>query len=188
MFGDFNVSWDYAWWFPAVYTLITVIFMVIYGKSFIKKFFRFPGGRFKWKIPTIISSSIFSRGILAYAIFIPLKINTAWFWIGVVIFGITIIFTNITMVNFASTPHNQPVVKGMYRVSRHPIQVLAIIMSLGIGIATISWIILGASLLLVFLSYPTFLAQERSCLEMYGNAYRDYLKKTPRWFRIPKSQ
>ena len=186
MFDDFNVSWDYAWWFPAVYTLIIIIFIAIYGRNYFKKFFRFPGGRFKWKIPTIISSSLFSRGILAYVIFIHLKINTAWFWIGVVIFGISIIFTIITMINFASTPHDQPVVKGMYRFSRHPVQVLAIIMSLGIGIATASWIIIGVSLLLIILSYPTFLAQERSCLETYGNSYRDYMNRTPRWLGVSK--
>ena len=163
-----------------------MVFIAIYGKTFFSKFFRFPGGKFKWKIPTLISSSVFSRGILAYAIFIPLKIDTAWFWIGVVVFGIGIIFTVITMFNFASTPYDQPVVKGMYRFSRHPVQVLAIIMSLGIGIATTSWIIIVASVVLALLSYPTFLAQEHACLEMYGNAYRDYISRTPRWLGILK--
>jgi hypothetical protein len=30
-------------------------------------------------------------------------------------------------------------------------------------------------------------AQERSCLEMYGDAYREYMDRTPRWIGMPKS-
>ena len=184
MFGDFNIGWDYAWWFPAIYALITVIFLVVYGKAFMKKFFRFPGGKFKWKIPTIVSSTVFSRGIVAYAIFLPLKIDSAWFWIGAVAIGISIILYAIAVYNFASAPNEKPVVRGMYRFSRHPIQVSAILMSLGIGAATTSWIIIIASVVLAGLSYPTFIAQERSCLEAYGNPYRDYMNRTPRWLGI----
>ena len=181
MFGDFNIGWGYAWWFPAVYAFITILIMVIYGKDFIKKFFRFPGGKFKRKIPTILSSTVFSRGIMAYAIFLPFQTVTVWFWIGVSVFGICIILSVIAMVNFASTLPDQPVIKGMYRLSRHPVQVLAVIMSLAIGVATLLWIIIAASLLLAVISYPTFLAQERSCRETYGKAYQDYLNRTPRW-------
>ena len=188
MFGDLNIGWDYAWWFPAIYTLITVIFMVVYGKAFNKKFFRFPGGKFKWKIPTIISSTVFSRGILAYAIFLQLKTDRAWFWIGAVVFGISIILSIISMANFASTPHAKPVTKGIYRFSRHPIQVVAIMMSIGIGIATTSWIIIVASILLALVSFPTFIIQERSCVEMYGQTYQSYLDKTPRLLGIPKQK
>lgn len=187
MFGDFNIGWEYAWWFPAGYAFITVIFMVVFGKRFTKKFFRFPGGRLKGKLPTLISSTVFSRGIMAYAIFLPFQIDTAWFWVGVSIFCVCIILSVIAMANFALTSQDQPVVKGLYRISRHPVQIIAIIMSIGIGIATLSWIIIVASLLLAVISYPTFLVQERSCLEMYGDAYRDYMNKTPRWIGIPKS-
>jgi len=29
--------------------------------------------------------------------------------------------------------------------------------------------------------------EERFCLEKYGDAYRNYLNRTPRWLGIPKS-
>ena len=31
-------------------------------------------------------------------------------------------------------------------------------------------------------------AEERGCLETYGEEYREYLDKTPRWIGIPKSR
>ena len=187
MFAELSIGWGYAWWFPAVYVLITIVIMIIYGIDFIKRYLRLPGARFKGKIPTILSSTLFSRGIMAYAVFLPLHIGTVWFWIGVSVFSISTILYAVSMINFATTPHNQPVTKGIYRFSRNPVQVLAIIMLIGIGLTTVSWIIIAASLLLAIISYQTFLVQERSCLEMYGNAYRYYMNMTPRWIGIPKS-
>ena len=188
MFAELSIGWVYAWWFPAVYMLITIVIMMVYGKGFTKRFLRMPGGKLKWKIPTILSSTVFSRGIMAYAIFVPLQYSNIWFWLGVSIFSITTLLYAVSMISFATTPHDQPVTKGMYGISRHPVQVLAIIMSIGIGLATLSWIIIAASLLLAIISYPTFLIQERSCIEMYGNAYREYMNRTPRWIGIPKSE
>ena len=188
MLPQVNIGLVYAWWFPAVYLLITIIIIVIYGKDFTKRFFRLPGAKFKGKIPTLLSSTLFSRGIMAYAVFLPLQIDTVWFWIGTSVFSISTILSVVSMINFATTTTGQPVTKGLYRISRHPIQVLAVIMSIGMGIATTSWVIIVASILLAVLSYPTFIVQERSCREMFGNAYAEYESRTPRWIGIPKSE
>ena len=96
-------------------------------------------------------------------------------------FSLCAFLTVVAMINFAATPQDLPVTRGMYRFMRHPIQVLANIMWIGVGIATTSWIILLACLALVMVSYPSFLAQERSCLELYGDTYRKYMEVTPRY-------
>jgi protein-S-isoprenylcysteine O-methyltransferase Ste14 len=31
-------------------------------------------------------------------------------------------------------------------------------------------------------------AEERWCLEKYGDAYQEYMNKTPKWIGIPKSR
>jgi protein-S-isoprenylcysteine O-methyltransferase Ste14 len=118
---------------------------------------------------------------MVYSIFIPIQIETVWFWIGIVIFGIGAIFTTIAMINFARTPHDQPVTKGMYRISRHPVQIMAIIMWLGVSAVTKSWIVAAACALLLVVYYPAFLIQERSCSNLYGNDYDEYMKNTPRY-------
>jgi len=30
-------------------------------------------------------------------------------------------------------------------------------------------------------------SEERMCLEKYGDVYREYMEKTPRWLGLPKS-
>jgi protein-S-isoprenylcysteine O-methyltransferase Ste14 len=135
----------------------------------------------KERVITMSGAFIFGRLLMVYSIFVKLKLNTVCFWTGVSIFSLGMIITVVAMINFATTPEEEPVVKGIYAFSRNPVQVLAVFMWTGVGIATASWIIILVSLLLGVLYYPTFLAQERYCLEKYGAPYREYMKTTPRY-------
>jgi protein-S-isoprenylcysteine O-methyltransferase Ste14 len=58
---------------------------------------------------------------------------------------------------------------------------------IGLGIATASWIILLYSILLVVSCIVFAKSEEQGCLDKYGNTYRDYMNRTPRWIGIPKS-
>jgi protein-S-isoprenylcysteine O-methyltransferase Ste14 len=184
---DFNIDLGYAWWFTVAYALITISMIAIYGRGFSRRFFSLATSKsIKQKIPVVLGAALFGRALMLYSIFIPLKLSIAWFLPGILIFVIGAILTTIAMINFAKTSQDQPVTKGMYRISRNPIQVLAIFMWVGVAIATASWIIAVACLLLAILSYPSIRTQERSCIEMYGDAYREYMKSTPRYLRFTR--
>lgn len=179
---ELRLGWDTAWWFPVVYGLITLAVVALYGRAFSQRFFSFPRSEsIRQKIPVALSAAVFGRALMVFSIFVPLQPNTLWFWLGLFVFGVGAVLTAGGMVTFARTPLDQPVTTGLYRFSRHPIQVLAVIMWLGVGLATASWIIMGACVLLGLVYYPSFLAQERSCLEQYGDAYHTYMASTPRY-------
>jgi len=55
-------------------------------------------------------------------------------------------------------------------------------MWIGIGIATMSCVILLACAIQLFLSRPFLIAQEQFCLSLYGESYKEYIQKTPRYF------
>jgi protein-S-isoprenylcysteine O-methyltransferase Ste14 len=57
----------------------------------------------------------------------------------------------------------------------------------GMGIASASWVflLLSVSLLIGLFIYAG--SEERQTTEQYGEAYREYLKRAPRWIGIPKS-
>ena len=44
------------------------------------------------------------------------------------------------------------------------------------------WVILAANIVLCILMHNTTLAEERFCLERYGQVYRGYMEKVPRYF------
>ena len=135
-----------------------------------------------------LSTHVFIMPVAAiYSIFLPLKIGTVWLYVGLPIFALALVMTVMTSINFATIPLDEPVTKGVYRISRHPIYSSGFLLYVGIGIACASWVILLCAVLWIVLWHIVVPAEERLCLERYGNAYRKYMDRTPRWIGIPKS-
>jgi protein-S-isoprenylcysteine O-methyltransferase Ste14 len=122
-----------------------------------------------------------------YSIFLPLKLGTIWFYAGLPICLVGFILLLIAFFNFTAAPLDEPLTRGLYRFSRHPTYLTQIIFFLGIGIATASWVFLLFTILRTIASIMLAIPEERYCLEKYGDAYRKYMDRTPRWIGIPKS-
>ena len=126
--------------------------------------------------------------IIIYSIFLPLKLGTLWFYVGLVIYSLGIAAYMIVMVNFATTSlDREPITKGIYRYSRHPMYVTTLIVLLGVGIASASLLVLLLSIMYMVFTVIAVPAEERFLLEQYGEAYREYMNRTPRWIGISKS-
>ena len=123
-----------------------------------------------------------------YSIFLPLKTGTAWLYVGLPIFALSLVMYVVTTISIANTPVNEPVTRGAYRISRHPIYFSGFLMYVGVGIACASWIVLLCALLWIAFFYIVVPTEERFLLEKYGDAYREYVNRTPRWIGIPKSE
>jgi len=123
-----------------------------------------------------------------YSIFLPLKIGTAWLYAGLPIFALSIVMTIMINISFATSPVDKPVTKGFYRISRHPIYLSAALMYLGIGIACASWVLLLCAVLWIVFFHIVIPTEERFLIDQYGDAYREYIDRTPRWLGLPKSR
>ena len=124
---------------------------------------------------------------LVYAVFLPLQLGTAWLYSGLLIFSFGVVFTIVAVLNFATSPRDKVITKGLYGVSRNPMYIGLLIMQIGLGITCSSWLYLLLTLVLMILLNANLSAEERYCLYKYGDAYREYTNKTPRWIGIPKS-
>jgi protein-S-isoprenylcysteine O-methyltransferase Ste14 len=123
---------------------------------------------------------------IIYSVFLPLKIGTAWFYIGLFIFVLALVMSLMATLNFARTPVDKPVTSGIYRISRNPIYLSGFLLFIGIGMATASWIILLCAILWFVLFHTVLPSEEDFLLEKYGDSYREYMKKTPRWLGLLK--
>jgi protein-S-isoprenylcysteine O-methyltransferase Ste14 len=180
---EFQIGWLNGWWYPAVFGLVNLGLIVAYGpRTFGKRLVRLPpfASPFE-KILSLAAVFLFGRGLMIYSIFVTMKWNTVWFYLGTALFLSGLPVYARAIVNFATTPLDRPVVKGVYRFSRHPIQLFSIVMWIGVGIATTSWLILLVCGIQFFLSRPFILAQERFCLDTYGELYKEYMQRTPRY-------
>jgi len=120
-----------------------------------------------------------------YSIFLPLRLATLWFFIGLPISLLGTAMYIMVSVNIADTPVDRPVTKGLYRYSRHPMYLASIPALIGAGIASASWLFLFLSVLFAVTHLMNGICEERLCLGAYGSVYRDYLDSTPRWIGIP---
>ena len=177
-----------AWIFVACYLLLSYSLMLI-NKEASKKLGNPPDMNLtkREKLISYIGSIIFYL-VLLYSIFLPLKLGTAWFYTGLAIFLLAIALMITAIINFITTPIDSPVIKGIYRYSRHPGYLSNFLAFIGIGIATSSWVfLLAAIIFFILVNIGDANSEERYCIEKYGDTYRDYLNKTPRWMGIPKS-
>ena len=122
-----------------------------------------------------------------YSIFLPLKLGTIWFYVGLPITLIGLFVLTICMANYAATPWDEPVTKGTYHYSRHPVYITTPLFMLGVGIASAWWLFLLLSIAFTVLNSFRAVNEERFCLDKYGDAYREYMNRIPRWLGVPKS-
>jgi protein-S-isoprenylcysteine O-methyltransferase Ste14 len=139
------------------------------------------------KILNIISSSIVLAPY-AYTIFLPLKLGTTWFYAGLLVYLLGMLVVILAMLSFHTTPVDKPVTKGVYSISRHPMYLGHFFINISISVACLSWIFLLVAILAVTLEHNAVASEERTCLKQYGDAYREYMNRTPRWIGIPKSE
>lgn len=125
--------------------------------------------------------------LFAYAVFLPLQLGTPWFYVGLAIFLLAEIVYLTTILPWVATPIDKPVTTGIYRYSRHPIYLALLVQLIGVGVATASWLFLLLTVVFMILFDNSVAPEERGCLAKYGEAYRQYMNRTPRCIGLPRS-
>jgi protein-S-isoprenylcysteine O-methyltransferase Ste14 len=176
-------------WIFMLLVLLPLPLVILFHKSVFKKSDSIPASfytRTEYKI--LIFSKIIMFSVFIYSIFLPLQLGTIWFYIGLSIYLLGLILQTIAWVNVATSPVDKPITKGLYRYSRHPMYVNLPLIFIGTSIASASWLFLLLSIILIITHLYNGIAEERVCLKAYGNAYSEYMNRTPRWMGIPKSE
>jgi protein-S-isoprenylcysteine O-methyltransferase Ste14 len=125
-------------------------------------------------------------GSFIYSVFVPIKLGTIWFYIGLIVYLIGIVLITTSMIGFATTPIDKPVTKGIYRYSRNPMFIGFFLEYFGIAFACISWVYLLITVIYILIMGYLSPIEEAITLGHYGKVYKDYMKRTPKWIGIPK--
>lgn len=113
---------------------------------------------------------------------VPIQFESFEFIVGLVFIIIGFTFFGVAIYNFAQTPPNTPVTKGIYRYSRNP-QVLGLsLLFIGINIISKSILLILICFLGIIGSHFRILLEEKQCILQYGESYQQYMKKIPRYF------
>jgi len=180
-----EIGWLNGWILLCVLYLFLGVLVLSFPKDARVRLFKYD--RSRWSIPHRI---IFVMGkSLAFVyiimiVFTPLKIGSVAFIPGIIIFTIGLALFTIALLNFKNTPLDQPVTRGIYGISRHP-QILSLfILAFGICMAIGSWLALFLLIISPLFGRCRILEEEKACREQYGDLYRAYMKRVPRYFLI----
>jgi protein-S-isoprenylcysteine O-methyltransferase Ste14 len=181
LFPALKFSWLNGWLLLVFEFLIQGSLLLIFPKPVVTRLFDRSGWSVSQRLFTILGK-VFSLACLLLIILTPLQINASLFSVGLILYALGIAGLVTAMLNFKATPPDQPVTKGVYKFSRHPQIVSLFFIFLGISLAIGSWAALCALLLSKLFQHFGLLAEEEVCLKRYGESYRAYLKKIPRYF------
>ena len=175
-----------AWIFIVPYVLFNfgLPFLTINKKS---TFWMWPSYTKLEKI-CLITGMLLMGCMWIYSLFLPLITNTAWFYAGLIVYLLGWVFLVLAFLMFITTTVDTPNTTGIYRFTRHPWYLGMLLLYVGISIASASWLyILAALLLLATYRSAYMIPEERMCCDKFGEVYREYMNRTPRWIGIPKS-
>jgi protein-S-isoprenylcysteine O-methyltransferase Ste14 len=168
-------------WIPTTFLLLFIMLSGLLPKDIGKRIT--PAEEVK-KINRVMLIVFFTMVI--YTIFLPLKPGTIWFYAGLAVYLLGFIISTAALFSIAATKPGEPFTTGMYRYSRHPIAIGTLLPFIGVGIATASWLFLVLSAILMVISHFLAITEESATTKKFGDAYREYMKRTPRWIGLPK--
>jgi protein-S-isoprenylcysteine O-methyltransferase Ste14 len=181
LFPTLEIGWLNGWILLAFEFLIQGTLLLIFPKDVVSRLFDRSGWSVKQKAYLIVGK-VFSLLTLVLIILTPLKTHSGVFILGLILYAIGVAGLVLAMYNFKNTPLDQPVTMGFYKISRHPQIVAQVIFLLGICMTIGSWAALFSLLISKSLQHFSILAEEEVCVNRYGESYRNYIKRVPRYF------
>lgn len=109
------------------------------------------------------------------------------FYIGVCIYAAGLLLAIVSIVNFANSSESGMAQNGLYRISRNPMNLAYFVFLLGCVLLTQSLFLLILVMIYQILSHWVILAEERWCIQKYGNEYRQYMKRVRRYIGMKRT-
>ncbi len=175
-----QIGWLNGWIPLALLVLVEGLLLKVFPREVAARLL----DRSRWNRKQVVFTAIgklFSLACLLLIILTPLKVGSAVFIVGTVLYILGLAGLVVALFNFRATPLGQPVTKGLYRVSRHPQIVMLFVAFLGMCLAIGSWLALLTLLISKLLQHYGILAEEEACLGQYGDSYQAYMKQVPRY-------
>lgn len=178
---QFDLSISNAFWFSILFVATNMIILKTYPPHYKKRVLDMP--KFDSKIQQAMGlfNFVLFQGLIITVVFMPLNFDAPYFYIGISLFILGYIAYISSLLNYATSNPYKPVTKGIYRFSRNPQQISTIVMWIGLGFLTTCWLIIIVCLIQLIAAFPTFIAQEKYCLDRYGDEYKRYMEYASRY-------
>jgi len=175
-----RIGWLNGWIPWGLLVLVEGLLLKVFPRDVAARLFDRSGWSRKQAAFTVVGK-LFSLACLVLIVFTPLKAGSGVFVVGVALYLLGLAGLVVALFDFRNTPLGQPVTRGLYTVSRHPQIVMLFVSFLGMCLVIGSWLAVLALVMSKVLQHYGILAEEEVCLAQYGESYRDYMKRVPRY-------
>jgi protein-S-isoprenylcysteine O-methyltransferase Ste14 len=176
-----EIGWLNGWLVVALLALTEGVLFLAFPRDVVTRLFDRSGWTQR-QVAFTVMGKLCALVSLVLLTLTPLKLGSPVFSVGMLVVALGWLGLVKALFDFKNTPFGEPVARGVYTISRHPQIVMSSVMLLGGCIAIGSWSAVLALLAARVLSHFGILAEEEVCLEQYGEVYRAYMARVPRYF------
>lgn len=120
--------------------------------------------------------------LFLYPFFLKIDVDNRLFLTGLIIYGLSIVVCSIATYNFARPELSGVNISGLYRISRNPMYLGYFLYFLGCVLLVRSAILLVILIVFQISAHWIIRAEERWCLNAFGEEYRLYMSRVRRYF------
>lgn len=180
-FPDLRLGWLNGWLVLGLLVVTDLTVFRLFPRPVVRRLFDRSGWSRNQVVFTALGKLV-AAASLVLLILTPLKVGRPVFGIGLGISLLGLAGLVRALLDFRAAPVGQPATRGMYRLSRHPQIVMSFVVLAGACLAVGSWTALAILIGSHVFTHLGILGEEQVCLQQYGEAYRAYLKRVPRYF------
>ena len=180
-FPKLSIGWLNGWILLAIYGIVFGVVVKSFPQEVVDRLYDTSHWTERQR-KLILVGKVLSALLFVLIGFSQLRIGQPIFVVGIALFALGLIGVVVALFNFKAAPPGQPATTGLYKISRNPQWVMLVVMFTGCCLAIGSWTALLLLALAAICYHIRIRAEERSCLQHYGDDFRAYMERAPRYF------
>ena len=181
LFPPLSLGWLNGWIPIVFFYAVFLTLLKVFPKNTVDRLYEDSGWTLDQARPAKIGLP-FALAAMVLILFTPLKINQPILWIGLALALIGQTGFLYSLHTFNITPLDEPVIAGLYKISRNPQWVTFAIIMVGFSLMVGSWTVLALLTVRVVMNHFRILGEERALEMQYGESYLAYKSSVPRYF------
>jgi protein-S-isoprenylcysteine O-methyltransferase Ste14 len=188
---DFELGLWNAWIIMAAFSAASFLVFMVNGSSAEARMEDEPSfgeAGAAYRVAIIVSHPVLMPLTMLYGVFVPLERGNWWLFSGLAVSVAAIAMALAAAVSFVTAPLDEPMTRGVYAISRHPMYTAAFLAYVGVGLAGASWVFLVFAVVRIVAWRFGVPEEEANMTGKYGASYEEHLRRTPRWLGLPRAR
>ena len=170
-------------WVLSAPIIIIGIYVAVFHRGAAKRMADMTGYSQKEKAAAV-SASMSPHLFTLLTIFIPLTSNISAFVTGASLYTAGLAGFILAVVSYSKTLPEAQASHGVYKISRNPMYVTALMAYAGITLMTLNGLLALLLIIIILLHHMMIKAEEKACLQRFGKQYERYMENTPRYLLL----